>query len=322
MAGPQENGRIGLMIGLNEVFEEYRRREKRDVSQAEFATLLGWSTATVSLLLSGKYNSSDKEGKIRQAAQRLLGEDYSASDITEGDWTPISVRKDVIIATPDFTDTYSLCNALLDDNESLTASIGLVTGAAGRGKTTAARKFVADHPYNTIYILNMGYTRATLFRAIAEELLGRSYSTYWKNLNLILEATRISRKVIVIDEADRMPLSLLEDLRTLNESGRVPILLVGEPLLTSTVRRADRIESRIRKPRIEFRPLDYLSLAALYQEACGLSLSKDVAKALVKISNADFRVAANDMQAIVKLMNVNHYKVLDQKVLDEYVKRG
>ena len=54
MAGPQENGRIGLMIGLNEVFEEYRRREKRDVSQAEFATLLGWSTATVSLLLSGK----------------------------------------------------------------------------------------------------------------------------------------------------------------------------------------------------------------------------------------------------------------------------
>ena len=272
-----------MAIGLNEVFEEYRRREKRDVSQAEFATLLGWSTATVSLLLSGKYNSSDKEGKIRQAAQRLLGDDYSASDITAGDWAPISVQKDVIIAV---------------------------------------RKFVADHPYNTIYILNMGYTRTTLFRAIAEELLGRSYGTYWKNLNLILEATRISRKVIVIDEADRMPLSLLEDLRTLNESGRVPILLVGEPLLTSTVRRADRIESRIRKPRIEFRPLDYLSLAALYQEACGLSLSKDVAKALVKMANADFRVAANDMQAIVKLMNVNHYKVLDQKVLDEYIKRG
>ena len=31
------------MIGLNEVFEEYRRREKRDESQDEFARLLGWS---------------------------------------------------------------------------------------------------------------------------------------------------------------------------------------------------------------------------------------------------------------------------------------
>ena len=310
------------MLNFSEVFAEYKRREGRDVSQSELASVLGWSTATVSLLLSGKYNSSDQEGKIRQAASRLLGEDFSSSDLSENGWKPIEVKSDVIVATPDFTATYSLCNMLLDDNESLTASIGLVTGAAGRGKTTAVKKFVADHPYNTIYILNMGFTRSTLFRAIAEELIGRSYSTYWKNLNLILEATRISRKVIIVDEADRMPLSLLEELRTLNESGRVPILLVGEPVLSSTVRKADRIESRIRKPRVEFCPLDYLSLATLYQEACGLSITKDIAIRLVKLARADFRIAANDMQAVVRLMNVNHYRTLDGRVLDAYIKRG
>lgn len=309
------------MLNFNDVFTEYKRREGRDISQSELSSVLGWSTATVSLLLSGKYNSNDKEGKVRQAAIKLLGEDFSASELSENKWTPINIKPDVIIATPDFTATYSLCNMLLDDNESLTASIGLVTGVAGRGKTTAVKKFVADHPYNTIYILNMGFSRATLFRSIADELIGRSYNTYWKNLNLILEATRISRKVIVVDEADRMPLSLLEDLRTLNESGRVPILLVGEPVLTSTVKKADRIESRIRKPRVEFCPLDYLSLATLYQESCGLSISKEIAVQLVNIAHADFRIAANDMQAIVKLMNVNHYMTLDRKVLDEYLKR-
>lgn len=310
------------MISFNYVLKEYKRREGKDVAQAEIARQLGWSTATVSLMASGSYKSSDVEGKTREAARVLLGEDFSGLDLKENEWTPIAMKKDVIIATPDFNATYNLCNILVDEGESLSCSIGLVTGVAGRGKTTAVKKFCVDHPYNTTYILYMGYTRHGLFKAIAESLIGRSYTQYYKNLNLIMEATRLSRKIIIIDEADRMPLSLLEDLRTLNESGEVPILLVGEPMLSSTVKKADRIESRIRKPRVEFKPLDYLSLAALYQEACGLSLTKEIASALVKIANADFRVAANDMQAIVKLMNVNHYKTLDQRVINEYIERG
>lgn len=64
--------------------------------------------------------------------------------------------------------------------------------------------------------------------------------------------------------------------------------------------------------------MDAVTLATLYSEACGLEISADVAKSLVFMAGGDFRVAANDMQNIIRMMNVNGYAQLTRKVLDEY----
>lgn len=294
-----------------QIIDEYRSREGKDFSQRELADILGWSPGTLSGVLSGNYPKA--ETKVAEMAERLLGVRLADQD---GGFVPIQVR-DVTIATKDFQAVYELCNGLLSPDSSLSASIGLVIGDAGMGKTTSVQRYAAEHSA-ACYVLYMGYTRASLFREIAEALVGRSHVAYYSNLQLIMNTTQVFRKLIIIDEADRMPLSLLEDLRTLNERGRVPLLLVGEPTLARTVRRADRIESRIRKPRIEFHRLDPVTLATLYSESCGLRIQADVARSLVDMASGDFRIAVNDMQNIVRMMNVSGQGELTRKVLDEY----
>lgn len=307
-----------MNMTMREIIEKYKEQTGKSLSDASIANILGWSKTTMSFVVNGTYANLDS--KLEEAYNKLLGDQDEASAGAQSDgFEEIVVKTDVIVATPDFNAVYGLCNGLIDPKSSLTASIGMVTGVAGRGKTTTVRRFAVEHP-GVVYILYMGYSKSSLFRVIAEEMTGRSFSSYYKNLQLILEATRAWRKLIIIDEADRMPLNLIEDLRTLNESGSVPLLLVGEPALASMTKRADRIESRIRKPRIEFHPLDYVVLSTLYKEACGLTLTKGVAEKLVKAAGADFRVAANDMQNIVRLMNINHQSVLTERLIDEFRK--
>lgn len=292
-----------------EIIDAFKEKEGKDCSQREIADRLGWSPGTLSGVLSGNYPNVSQ--KVEEMGRKLLGlvEEKEA-------FHPIAIR-DVTISTRDFQAVYELCNSLLSPESSLTASIGLVIGDAGMGKTTAVQRFAAENSAAN-YVLFMGYTRNALFKEIAEAMIGRSAGTYYNNLQLIMGATQIFRKLIIIDEADRMPLSLLEDLRTLNERGKVPLLLVGEPTLARTVKRADRIESRIRKPRIEFHPVDAVTLATLYKEACSLEISADVAKSLVSMAGGDFRVAANEMQNIVRMMNVSGHSKLTRQVLDEY----
>lgn len=293
-----------------EILEKYRENEGNDMSQREIADKLGWSPSTLSMVLSGSY--ANQAAKEEEMARVLL----NMGSLSAEGFTPILVREQ-IIATKDFMDVYALCNGLANPDSSLTASIGLVIGDAGMGKTTAVQRFAAEHS-SAAYVLYMGFNRNALFKEIAEAVVGRSARSYYDNLQLIMGATRIYRKLIIIDEADRMPLSMLEDLRTLNENGRVPILLVGEPKLAATVKKADRIESRIRKPRITFSPIDAPTLATLYDECCGLKLSEKVTKTLLKMAHGDFRVAANDMQNLVRIMNINRKSELTQEVINAY----
>lgn len=294
--------------------------------QADIANLAGVSKSLVSQVASCRYENWEafvgQWTDMLVAANKLVLEPEDDVDAAreqakaeDPDWKMIAIDNSAFLRTDNVDRLYSLCDNLLDETVGLNASIGLATGRAGYGKTTAIRHYISVND-DVVYILWMNYTKPQLFQRIAEEFVGRSCNSYLKNVKLICELTRVYRKLIVIDEADRMPLPILEDLRTLNEEGQVPVLLLGEDLLLDKVKRADRIESRIRKPIVTFRALDWQDLAAYYQMAAGITLTQDVAKALVRDAHRDFRVAANDMQQIVKLMNANHNSELTMEVLD------
>lgn len=292
-----------------------------NLSQSEIGNLMGWSKTQTSLIASGKYEKWEEKTASAveacvKAGKLLVPEEeraaYAPVMTTVGNLT---FDSSVFLQTDNANRIFSLADGLLDPDATLNASIGMATGQAGYGKTTALRQYVSKHD-DTVYILWMDYTKSQLFSRIAEELVGRSYANYLKNIKLIIEVTRAYRKLIIIDEADRMPLPILECLRTLNEEGCVPILLVGEASLTSKVKRADRIESRIRKPVITFTPLDWIELAAFWQKSTGLEISKEVAQQLCKDCHRDFRIAANDCQHIIKMMNTNGITVLDKEALD------
>ena len=111
-----------------------------DMSQRKVADVLGWSPSTLSMVLAGNY--ANLEQKEAEMAEKLLG--IKAGEIIE-EFRPIQIEEK-IIATKDFMDVYALCNGLVARDSSLTASIGLVIGDAGMGKTTTVQRFAAENP--------------------------------------------------------------------------------------------------------------------------------------------------------------------------------
>lgn len=287
------------------------------LSQQEIANVMGWSKSLASQVANENYDGWKVKTHyaVQEFAKRgLIPEGYV--DPIDDSFVPITIDNDIMIRTDNVDAAFALADNLIDEESMLSASIGMILGKAGFGKTTTIRRYAIENE-DVIYILYAGYTKAALFKKITEELIGYSRHAYYENLKLIEEATKASRKLIIIDEADRVPLKILEDLRTLNEQAQVPLLLVGEESLLPLAKKADRIESRIRKPVVTFRPIDSVVLSTLYKLAADLELTPAIAKKLLEYSRKDFRVAVNDMQHIVKIMNQNGKSEVTNEVLDE-----
>ncbi|AEC02058.1 AAA family ATPase [Parasphaerochaeta coccoides] len=232
----------------------------------------------------------------------------------------LRVDPTAFIHTQNVLATDALVQDLLDPATTLNASIGMITGAAGYGKTSTVQHIGAtvDQAHYVLYM--EGYTLTALCKQIASTLMGFCQRTFEKNLALIKEATSIYRKVIILDEVDRMPIRYIEALRNINEYCGVPLLLVGEESLTAKMESLPRLKSRVRKPQISFKPLNTADVAMFYLEAVGLDIrdSLQVCKILLSRANRDFRVLVNDAQHLVKAMNASGYETLTEEVLDAY----
>ena len=119
-----------------------------------------------------------------------------------------------------------------------------ITGEIGTGKTTVLRAFLADlgSEVSTAFIFNPTLSWDDLLQRIARELgvpvSGTSHVDAMDALNAHLLAERKSGRVsvVVIDEAQAMPLEVLERLRLLSNletstEKLVRLVLVGQPQL-------------------------------------------------------------------------------------------
>lgn len=131
-----------------------------------------------------------------------------------------------------------------------TKGFGLLTGAPGRGKTTAIRNWAAHlNPslHQVIYSSLSTLTVQDFYRNLAQELGAQPAFRKPDNFRLIQsEITRLAlekRKtpVIIIDEANYISNAVLNDLKMLfnfemDSRDRAVVLLAGLPLLNSTLR--------------------------------------------------------------------------------------
>ena len=122
------------------------------------------------------------------------------------------------------------------------ASISLVTGDVGSGKTLLCRMFLKEvkNKMMTAYIFNPLQSEQDLLRDIYQDLGGketsqRSIGEWYKLINeiVIAHARKGKRSVIIIDEAHRLSVRALEILRLLTnleteQSKLLTIILVGQ----------------------------------------------------------------------------------------------
>ena len=152
--------------------------------------------------------------------------------------------KEVLIETQEYKEVLFRLNYLL-----ATKGFGLLTGSAGRGKTTAIRNWSAGlNPslYKVVYSSLSTLTVNDFYRNLASELGAQPAFRKTDNFKIIqneinrLVLEKRQTPVIIIDEANYIGNAVLNDLKMLfnfemDSRDRAAVLLAGLPKLNATL---------------------------------------------------------------------------------------
>lgn len=153
--------------------------------------------------------------------------------------------KEVLVETQEYKEVLFRLNYLL-----ATKGFGLLTGSAGRGKTTAVRNWACGlntSLYKVVYSSLSTLTVNDFYRNLAEELGAQPAFRKTDNFKVIqdeinrLVLEKRQTPVIIIDEANYIGNAVLNDLKMLfnfemDSKDRAVVLLCGLPQLNSTLR--------------------------------------------------------------------------------------
>lgn len=153
--------------------------------------------------------------------------------------------KEILVGTQEYKEVQFRLKYLLS-----TKGFGLLTGSAGKGKTTAVRSFAASlNPslYKVVYTSLSTLTVMEFYRNLASEFGAVPAHRKTENFKLIQdEITRLTIEkrqtpVIIIDEANYINTAILNDLKILfnfemDSRDRAVLLLAGLPQLNNTLR--------------------------------------------------------------------------------------
>lgn len=284
--------------------------ENNRLSMQEAARIIGVDKSQIVKICQQSYpNWQDKEteyvAKLRNAGYTKI--------ISRG----IIIDTDVLVLTPSVDRFQSLANDLSDPNGTLSSSIGMAIGTAERGKTHTA-KWYCQNNQNAAYVLFVdGSSQVQLLRDICDVVAHTRPYSFSACLTTLEESCKYARRLIIIDEADKLPVKHLEMLRGINERCQLPLLLVGEEGLKTKTDRVPRLRSRIRKPVVLFDRAKSVDVAAYYHEAAHIDITKDIADRLVTHANGGFRSIVNDSIAISKMAKASGLSTITDNMLDK-----
>ena len=153
--------------------------------------------------------------------------------------------KDVPVQTQEYKEVLFRLNYLLS-----TKGFGILTGSAGKGKTTSIRSWASSlNPslYKVVYSSLSTLTVMEFYRNLASELGAVPVHRKMDNFRLIqdeinrLVMEKRQTPVIIMDEANYIGTAILNDLKILfnfemDSRDRAVILLAGLPQLNNTLR--------------------------------------------------------------------------------------
>lgn len=294
------------------------------MSLGDIAAMMECSKATVSKVKDHDYPAWESWEKriVETMVMRGSLTHDQAQLLPEYERQRIAIDDTKFVRTNNVMALDALASDLLNPRSTLNASIGVCTGKAGYGKTTTIRHFCANNERSTYMLYMDGYTIAGLMRDVLRSMTGETKRAFIDIKDSIRDASAVYRRLMVIDEADRMPVRLLEALRGMNEYCGLPILLIGEPALLTKIHTEPRLESRMRKPRVEFAPLSCIDIALYWKEAIDLDITgqAEIQQLLLKSCRGDFRIMVNDAQRIVQYMNNNDLTEVNMRVVKDGIR--
>jgi len=228
-------------IDLRDQVQQAMRHDKR-LSQAIVAKEAAISTTTLSQWLGGKY-LGDNEGidaKMRiwiEAAQARRAAGSAMPQSPDFVHTPTAQR---ILGTLAYAQ--------------MASDIAVTYGGAGLGKTTACKHYQSSSP--NVWIVTMTPSTAGVVTALEEicDKLGLSPGGGARKMSkAICRRVRDTNGLLVIDEAQHLSVSALDEIRSIHDDTGVGIALVGNDGVFARMaggrnaQQLDRLYSRVGK---------------------------------------------------------------------------
>jgi DNA transposition AAA+ family ATPase len=167
--------------------------------------------------------------------------------------------------------------------------IGLVWGATGYGKTTAAAWFANE--VNAVYVRAFAtWTPTAMLGAICRELSAQPMARCSTMIDFIVEQLTTRGRPLFVDEADYLVgnKKLLETLRDLHDMATTPLILIGMADFRRKVVHREQLAGRIAQW-VNFRPADIADARTLTEAVCEVDVADDLLEELHCASRGSMR---------------------------------
>ena len=207
------------------------------------------------------------------------------------------MKRDIFVETNQVTALRDAVSTALEAGEGYPAMV-MAYGEAGTGKTRAARSLYSEHLGFYVRVME-GMTQAGFLQEVCLEVTGSRPNESMRCKSAIISSLRSEPAPLFIDEADRLHVSRMEDLRDIHDATGSPVILIGEMGLPTRVNARSRINDRIPDAfRVLFGEISRADVHMYAAKAAGLNLSLEAGQAVLEATKGNFRRVHNAILSI------------------------
>lgn len=213
------------------------------------------------------------------------------------------MKREVFIETENVNNFRQAAHKLVNRHR-LQPGFLVVEGQSGRGKSFAANNWYSVHG-GVYFRVWEGMSQHAFLQQLSFEATGARPHGSHNCKRAIIDKLRTDPKPVIVDEADRLTLPRLEDLRDINEATEAAMMLIGEVGLLGKLAAKDRIYSRVAEV-VKFEPIGKGDIALYAAQMADLKLSAEAAAQLAIKSDGSFRMVHNHVLKIAEFAEANN----------------
>lgn len=199
-------------------------KAKSGMNQTMLARGIGVSPASISMYLNDTY--AEKGGKYETIEPKI----EAFLEVQESK----AQREELVLGFVSTKTTRRISEVMRDAHEA--GDTVVIYGQAGLGKTQAVKNYCEKNPAAILIEANPSFTALVLMRKLAAAAKVSTVGSLNDLFESVSDRLRDSGRLIVVDEAENLPLRALEIIRRLHDDTGCGLVLSGMPRLVANLR--------------------------------------------------------------------------------------
>lgn len=199
-------------------------KAKSGMNQTMLARGIGVSPASISMYLNNNY--AEKGGKYETIEPKI----EAFLEVQESK----AQREELVLGFVSTKTTRRISEVMRDAHEA--GDTVVIYGQAGLGKTQAVKNYCEKNPAAVLIEANPSFTALVLMRKLAAAAKVSTVGSLNDLFESVSDRLRDSGRLIVVDEAENLPLRALEIIRRLHDDTGCGLVLSGMPRLVANLR--------------------------------------------------------------------------------------